>query len=198
MSAPSDVKAALVRRARRAASAPCGEPGRGAIGGGVGAAAPVATPVRSRGRSVTEARSPSGIGSRNPLDSASWKRSRASLSACSASATFWPARASAPSALASAVTAPSAALRAASLGKNNGVLRLNGSFHCGRCGTLGLRCRTLSLQGGFCGRSSDRFSKSGTCRVPFSRSPFAEEFRGLAVFRARAFAHDTTPLPRHI
>jgi hypothetical protein len=39
--------------------------------------------------------------------------------------------------------------------KDSRILRLNGCFHCGRSGALGLRCRTLSLDGGLGGRSSD-------------------------------------------
>jgi hypothetical protein len=73
--------------------------------------------------------------------------------------------------------------------KDSGSLGLIGRFHRGCSGALGLRCRNLSLDGGLDGRRSDRFSKSGTGRVPFSRSPLAEKFRGPAVLRARAFAH---------
>jgi hypothetical protein len=66
----------------------------------------------------------------------------------------------------------------------------------GRSGAFGLRCRTLGLDGSLGGRTGDRFSKSGTCGVPFSRSPLAEKIRGPAVLRARAFAQPT-PLPCH-
>ena len=73
--------------------------------------------------------------------------------------------------------------------KDSGSLGLIGCFYCGRRGALGLGRRTLGLDGGLDGRRSDRFSKSGTCRISFSRSPCAEKFRGPAVPRARAFAH---------